>query len=102
VKPAGLLPIDDARDAIVSHLRQDKIQHEEEAYTLKLVTDSKVQYNIPLTEPPADATAPASGDASAPPPPDGSQSAPAAPDASGAPAPDASAPPSTNAAPSGN
>jgi peptidyl-prolyl cis-trans isomerase C len=89
IKPAGLLPIDDARGAIVQHLRQTKIQQDEENYTIKLVQDGKVQYNIPLTEPPADATAPVEGNGA--PPPDGSE-APSA-------APDAAAP--TNAAPSG-
>jgi parvulin-like peptidyl-prolyl isomerase len=83
VKPAGLLPIDDARGVIMENLRKMNLAQQEESYTQKLMQDSKVQYNIPLTEPPAEATAPpADGQAA---PPDGSQ----APSASPAP----SAPP---------
>jgi foldase protein PrsA len=77
VKPAGLAPIDDARGDIMETLRKMKVAQQEEAYTQKLMQDSKVQYNIPLTEPPAEATAPpADGQAA---PADGSQAPPAAP-----------------------
>lgn len=59
IKPAGTLPIDDSRAAIVQELRQVKTASEEKAYTEKLLKDSGVKYYIPLVEPPP-APAPAS------------------------------------------
>ena len=89
IKPAGLLPIDDARGVIMENLRRMKVAQQEEAYTQKLMQDGKVQYNIPLTEPPAGPTS-APSDASAPP--TGEQPPPSAPEAA----------PASNPAPSGN
>jgi foldase protein PrsA len=84
IKPAGLLPLDDARGVITENLRRMKVSQQEEAYTQKLMQDSKVQYNIPLTEPPAEA--PASSGA-----PSGDQAPPGAPEPAA----------TSNAAPSG-
>jgi parvulin-like peptidyl-prolyl isomerase len=52
IKPAGTLPIDDARAPIVQELRQQKSTTEVGTYTDKLLADSGVKYYIPLVDPP--------------------------------------------------
>ncbi len=52
IKPAGIAPIDDMRPLIVENLRKMKMGHQEQAYAEQLIKDSKVTYNIPLTEMP--------------------------------------------------
>jgi parvulin-like peptidyl-prolyl isomerase len=72
IKPAGTLPIDDARAAIVQELRQEKTVSEEKAYTEKLLADSNVTYHIPMVEtPPAPPQPAADGAPDAGPPPAG-------------------------------
>jgi parvulin-like peptidyl-prolyl isomerase len=93
-RPAGVLPLDDARSAIVKNLGSMKVSQQERDYVDQVLKTANVKYNIPLTEPPADASAPPPGapgsDESAP---YGGQSAPA-------PA-DTQTTPVTNAAPGG-
>jgi parvulin-like peptidyl-prolyl isomerase len=83
IKPAGTLSIDDARSAIIQNLREINIAQQKKAYADQLMKDSKVTYNIPLTELPPETTnaapqpqsappgagAPADGSAQSPPPP---------------------------------
>jgi parvulin-like peptidyl-prolyl isomerase len=66
IKPAGLLTIDEARQPIAENLQKMKIDQEKEAYAEKLMKESNVKYDIPLTDPPANPGPPA-GDTSAPP-----------------------------------
>jgi parvulin-like peptidyl-prolyl isomerase len=72
-RPAGVLPLDDARSAIIQNMARLKVAQQEQDYVQKLLKDSQVKYNIALTEPPAAATAPPQSPApadegSAPPP----------------------------------
>ena len=99
IKPAGIAPIDAVRPALVENLRKMKVGKEEQTYAEQLLKDSKVTYNIPLTEMPAqtnaapiDGAPPANTGASAP-------SDAGAPDNGTAPAPEA--PPQGTTAPSG-
>ncbi len=73
IKPAGLLTIDEARQPIAENLQKMKIDQQKEAYAEKLLKESNVKYDIPLTDPPAN-PGPPTGDTGAPP-----SAAPAAP-----------------------
>jgi parvulin-like peptidyl-prolyl isomerase len=67
IKPAGVLSVDDARQPIAENLEKMKVDQEKEAYAEKLMKDSNVTYNIPLTEPPANPPTPAPADSGAAP-----------------------------------
>jgi foldase protein PrsA len=71
-RPAGVLPLDDARPAIIQNMARLKVAQQEQDYVQKLLKDSNVKYNIALTEPPAEASAPPQSapadDRSTPPP----------------------------------
>ena len=58
-RPAGVLALDDARPAIIENLTRLKVAQQEQDYVQKLLKDSNVKYNIPLTEPPARGLGPA-------------------------------------------
>lgn len=75
-KPAGIAPIDDVRAQIFQYLRGTKVKKEEQDYVKKLLKDSNVTFNIPLTELP---TQPAPGTATTDgqPPANGAEAAPA-------------------------
>ena len=78
-KPAGTVPIADARAFISGKLKDAKAEEQQKAYVQKVLADSGVIFHLVTPPPPAPSAADAQG-------------APGAPqDASGAPAPDASA-----------
>jgi foldase protein PrsA len=56
-RPAGVLPLDDARPTIIQNLARLKVAQQEDDYVKKVLQDGAVKYNIPLTEPPAEASA---------------------------------------------
>jgi foldase protein PrsA len=62
-RPAGMLSLDDARGAIVQNMRRLKAAQQEQDYVAKLQQDSKVTYNIPMAEPPAEPSGPGPSDA---------------------------------------
>jgi parvulin-like peptidyl-prolyl isomerase len=96
-RPQGVLPLVDARSAILDNLGRAKVAQQEHDYVDQVLKSSNVKYNISLTEPPADASAPPDGA-----PPTSEESAPASANDSSAPA---TVPPQgtpvTNAAPGG-
>jgi len=51
-RAGGPVSIGDARTSIAEHLKQDKINRLEEAYTEKLLKDSGVTYHMKLVDPP--------------------------------------------------
>ena len=57
-RPAGTLSLDDARSAIIENLRRLKAAEQEHAYVDKVLADSNVKYNIPLTKPPEESAPP--------------------------------------------
>jgi parvulin-like peptidyl-prolyl isomerase len=71
-RAGGPVSIAEARASIAEHLKQDKVAHQEQAYTEKLLKDSDVTYHMTLVDPPpmpAGASAPQDpngGDGSAP------------------------------------
>ena len=89
-RPAGIVPVADARASIAQHLKKAKTDHEEQAYTENLLKNGGVTYHIPLVDPPA----PPAG---APPQEGGNADASAAPQSAPAPADAAPAPAATNA-----
>jgi peptidyl-prolyl cis-trans isomerase C len=52
-RPGGPVSIAEARASIAQHLKQDKMAHQEQAYTEKLLKDSDVTYHMTLVDPPA-------------------------------------------------
>jgi peptidyl-prolyl cis-trans isomerase C len=51
-RPGGPVSIAEARATIAQHLKQDKVTHEEQAYTEKLLQDGGVTYHMTLVDPP--------------------------------------------------
>jgi peptidyl-prolyl cis-trans isomerase C len=94
IKPAGVVPVADARGYISSKLREMKMEEQSQAYAKKVLADSGVIYHLTLVDPPAQAAAapgesdgaPSSAEPDSGPPSAGPDSSASAPPAEAAPA----------------